>query len=282
MIYIELYIISVTLKRKTMKKIITILFFINFYSCCKADDGMSCRVYEFHDEEKSFCHCDSSGIDRPPIFYDLTLFDNGKYEFAFTLGMADEGYAGAIVAISFGNYTMDEKKLVLTDIYNKFKLSFIVQGKKIIAEHTFKNMKGLTLTDKGRRQYGNYSFFPYIKSTLSEDCLKNNKNNNTYKKLNFGTYFGPLAYTSLTLIKPNMYVYSISGCVFSEGTFKRNGDKNELILHDTSIDHSFYFFIEDKNMLFDNITHDHLKYLSDEKIKQMVREQPKKRVRSRN
>jgi hypothetical protein len=212
-------------------KIIIFLFIISNVSYCQIRQPIG-RQYEIMD---GGCY--------------LTILDSGKYYIYGLTIISDDFFSEDI--LSWGEYTIDSVKLILTDHLHKFNMEMYIFDDYILVEKSFKFLnKEIFKYSCQVYDDENYYSFPqpdfHYESSLSfvEEMTYFNPNDTLLFKSE-GIYSDVIY--KLHLTKDNLYKLYISKRILSEGIWEK--ENNILSLNDTSLNHTFFMIIKQKQLI---------------------------------
>ena len=175
------------------------------------------------------------------IDIDIDLYKSGVYEIGTSEYITDDMLGGCY--ISYGNYTLENENLILTDIYNGLKMQFEYHTNYIFSKQTFKCISNKKIYSDGFELYNSPgSSYNEIKP-LEEDRLENKQLNSNEYSLLPGIYKNNDDFC-LTIQSNKKYIFKYKKMILSEGVWDRKG--NELNLFDEILNHTFYVIIKDK------------------------------------
>ena len=186
------------------------------------------RSFRFPDIEKN-------------IDIDIDLYKNGVYEISTSEYLTDDILGGCF--FSYGNYTLKNEILILSDEYNGLKMQFEYHTNFIFSKQTFKCMSNKKIYTDGFELYNSPgSSYNEIKP-LELDRLENMQLNKNEYSLFPGIYENKDDFC-LTIQSNKKYNFKYKKLIISEGVWDRKG--NELNLFDEILNHTFYVIIKDK------------------------------------
>lgn len=142
--------------------------------------------------------------------------------------------------LSFGEYTIEEERLLFVDEILGFKVVALIKDREFEIIQGFPFMKNAVFSLWSEHSY--FDDYPKPKRIVpqKETWSKANHNRKT-DALTPGIYKNSL-YTTLILTENNNYILLYSGILLSYGSWSR--DKNTIFLFDFFLNHSFSVVLE--------------------------------------
>jgi len=144
-----------------------------------------------------------------------------------------------VLIISYGGYSIKGKLITLSDDYNGYQMIFSYSKNMLIGLKTFSWMQNVKF-DYWDYGIENEEYFNKSLPNLKKDIVRFNLENKHTNTLYFKEYNNQAKF-SFCLQRPHSYKFFYRDFLISEGTFKRIG--NQLILHDSALNHLFYGLI---------------------------------------
>jgi len=150
--------------------------------------------------------------------------------------------------LSYGCYSSKKNEVIMTDKVHGYKMQLTPNKNQLKVKHAFNWLvnKEFSFYDN---IYNNEPTFISSKtnaSTARHERMNYENENKALFPLNMGVYETEQGF-SLVLDSNNKYKLGIKNTIISEGTWNR--ERNELILFDTTLKHSFYALIGKDNLI---------------------------------
>jgi hypothetical protein len=213
-----------------MLKIKTILlFFIILPAIVAGKENYLAGLYNLDIADNCVCH--------------IELNKSGQY--ALTADVYATEDIIQCTVLSYGTYSIKNRKIILNDICQNITMSFIIEGKnKLKADNIFCFLKDkmFSLCSYGQDADLLPSFLIKNKTNIMQERSRHKNLNQTFIKVfTAGTYVNNWN-AELYLSYGMTYTYKFNGLTVSAGTWDRY--ENELILFDTNLNHKFYILVE--------------------------------------
>jgi hypothetical protein len=169
----------------------------------------------------------------------IYFYKNGVYEIFIEEQETDDLIS--VLIISYGNYTYENRHLILYDLYNGYQMRFIYRDSYIVSIRAFKCLLNKKFLKNNFQIWDDpdstYNFAKNVKQKR-EEFKQMHKVEYTFKT---GIYEADNGFT-LTIKSENQYLFCYNGIILSEGKWDRDG--NELVLADSDLQYTFYILIE--------------------------------------
>jgi len=209
------------------KKIILLIFFVLGFNSAFSQIS---KVYTYDTI--------SNKVDCNIFFY-----KEGVYEVTLEDYTDENPY---LIILSFGQYTIQDDKIVLFDKYNEFKMQFVLKDSFIVGHKTYKWLKDKKMQKSYFEIYDKPFFQKANFKNLAESRSQFAKQNINQNDFYLGTYKMQMDYI-LNFNSCASYQFKYKEIIISEGTWKRKG--NELILKDIEIETPFYILIGKETLI---------------------------------
>lgn len=168
----------------------------------------------------------------------IYFYNDGCFEIIMQKNISSDIIS--VYLLSYGNYTINQNKIVCTDLYNDFNMQFDYMGDTIVPLICFDGFLKKNFIRESRYVY-NQPFFQKIHiQSIEQSRLTHNK---CYKYENtlYNGVFADSEGFKLEIQKNNMYKFSFDGFLLLKGIWKRK--ENELVLYNSTLNHSFYILV---------------------------------------
>lgn len=186
----------------------------------------------------------------------IYLYHNGVYEILIEEQETDDILLKVLV--SYGNYTLSNGNITLSDNYNGYKMVFGYQDDFIVAKKIFKWLVNRKFIKSDFQIWDKPGFTKNKIRSLNHDRLNFKQVHKDVYPLDFGVYESKQGFR-LNIQQNNKYKFEYKGISLSEGVWNRK--ENELVLLDATLKYSFYVLIDEKVLISKFLPGDYKGYL---------------------
>lgn len=180
------------------------------------------------------------------VDFNIYLFKNGNYYIEFSENVTDDIISSLV--LSYGDYTIINNMITLTDKTLNFKMQFIIENNTLTVIQGFvfmeRQKKIFISNDPGNEMEINYCNINI--NLIQKEREQYNNSHTVLVPLDFGIFENEQGY-KLYIYPNNKYVLEFKNIKLSEGEWKR--DNNLLNLLDLSLYFTFYVLIKDNILI---------------------------------